>query len=487
MDVSTLTASNIIFKQVNGEVIPTTLEYNSVTMTVKLTPNFSSQLGMAEQALTPGTQYQVTVVGSPTGVKSVTGDYMMASRTYEFTTSFQTYLSSPTALNVVVDSGFATVTYLQPLEYDVALPLTYEVMISASNDPLIAPVWPSTGDINQLASTTLNVPKKLPEGGYYAYVRAHNGSGVSEWTSMQFSVSAPVIAPTPGTTPTPGMDVFSLDVVETYPRRDDVDVTPEKIMVIFSSDLDVSTVNEDNIYIIKKEDKDNLSILDLMTDYAPAKKVAAVIEPSVLPNMVTLTATLEDDAEYTVIIRGTVKGVGGEGLGVAYHWSFMTKFTQLYGDAEMIRADLGPMGSRVSNKVLYKTMRDSSIHAYNIVSQTLNFVAAGYVDGKAPYYMHQYVRHRTAYDLILNGQIQQSSGAGSSISLGDLSVDKKSSGSQGQSLSLKDFKDRIKPWEDAIHGHNNRGYAKPVAVVKGENGAAYPAFFSRTEFADLGQ
>jgi hypothetical protein len=480
MDQASLNSSNLVLQEVNGAIVPYTMTYNSDLITATLNPGTDLQSGK---------EYQLQIVGTPSGIKSITGDYMTASRSFEFTTKFTAALSAPTNLVSAVDSGFVTLRWERPATYDTSLPLTYEVQISTSNDPLAAPVWPSTGDINKTNGTIINVPKKLAEGNYYAYVRATNGQEISDWVSVQFLVEAAVTSPTP-TQPAPdsgGGDIFSFNVVDTYPRRDDVDVTPEKVMVVFSSNVDPTTVTENTVYIIKKEDKQNLSLLDFMTEYSSDKKVPATLEPMTVPNMVTLTATLEDDAEYTVVIRNTVKSVDGAGLGIDYHWSFMTKFSQIYGDAEMIKNDLGPIGSRLSNKILFKTMRDNSIHAYNIVSQTSTFNAVDYEGGKAPYYVHQYVRFRTAYDLILNGQIQQSSGSGSAVQLGDLRIDKKTSGSTQQSFSLRDFKERIKPWEDAIHGHNNRGYAKPVSVVKGETGATYPDFLTRSEFRDLGQ
>ena len=478
MDQTTLTPSTLILKKTNGGIVEYSMTYNSSTMTTLLTP---------KNELEPGSEYQLEIVGTSAGIKSITGDYMSVSRTYEFTTAYGVSLSAPTNLVVSVENGYPTLTWSRPADYDTSKVLTYEIQISTSNDPLITPIWPSTGDINQTNATTLNVPKKLAEGNYYAHIRVLDGETESEWASIQFVVEPPATVPSPGGPPNGGGgDIFSFNVVETYPRRNDVDVTPEKIIIVFGDNINPDTVTEDTIYIVKKPDKDHLSFVDFMTEYAPSKKVSATIEPMTTPNIVVLTSTLEDDAEYTVIVRETVQSTNGAKLGMAYHWSFMTKFSRLYGDAEMIRSDLGPMAARLSNKTLYKAMRDNSIHAYNIVSQTANFNPADYEGGKAPYYVHQYVRYRTSYDLLLNGQIQETSGSGSAIQLGDLRVDKKTSSSQ-QQLSLRDFKERIKPWEDAMHGYNNRGYAKPSVVVRGENVESYPDFLTRTEFRELGQ
>ena len=480
MDTASLTSSTLVLKKVNGEIVPYTMNYVADIMTAKLNPTDNFE---------PGTQYQIQIVGTESGVKSITGDYMGVSRSYEFTTSFTTALSAPQSLSVSVNDGYPVLTWQRPADYDAGAALSYEIHISTSNDPLTAPLWPSVGDINKTNATVLNVPKKFSEGNYYAYVKAINGTEESDWTSTQFLVEKAATTPTqPPIGGGGGGDIFSFDVADTYPRRDSVDVTPEKVMIVFSGNVDPATVNEDTVYIVKKEDKQNLSLLDFMTEYSPDKKVAATVEPIVTPNMVVLTAVLEDDTEYTVIVRESVANSTGGTLGMAYHWSFMTKFTQLYGDASLIRQDVGSMSSSITDKMLYKFMSDSSKYAYQIASVTAAFDETLYADGAAPYYMHQYVRLRTAYNLLLNMQLRSGGGGSTSrVVLGDLQVEKDSGAGGSITDVLKDLKERMKPFLDMMHGHNNRGYAKPSVVVRGENIEAYPDFMTRSEFRDLGQ
>jgi hypothetical protein len=290
MDTSTINSSNIVLKEVNGNIVVASVKYDPSTMTATLTPDSS-----AGQGLDSGKEYEVTVLGGVTGVKTITGDYMGIPRTYQFTTAFASGLSAPQDITVVVTDGYPSISWIQPKSYDVSNPLNYKVMISTSNDPLAAPVWPSTGDINQVSTTVLNVPKKFSDGNYYAYVKAINGDQESDWVSNQFAVQTVVAtpSPTPSTGGTSGGDIFSFDVVDTYPRRDDADIMPEQILIIFSSDVDPTTINNGTVYVVKKSDKTNLSLVDFMTDYAPGKAVAATIAPSVAPNIVSLTATLE--------------------------------------------------------------------------------------------------------------------------------------------------------------------------------------------------
>ena len=477
MKADTVNPSNIILRKINGEEVDYELIYTSATMSAKIIP---------ETSLEYGTQYEIFIAGGAEALLGITNDYLPESKIYRFTTTYNTSLSAPQDLATTVDNGYVSLTWDRPAQYDVAMVPSYEVMISESNDVLNAPVWPASGDLNKTGQLALNVPKRFEDGQYYAYVRAYDNISTGEWASTSFYIESTVVVPTPGGNSGGDGDIFSFNIAETYPAKNAVDITPEKVILIFDSSVDVTTLTSDSLYIINGVGKANMSVLDFMTAYAPSKQIIATIDTSMGPNIVALDVALEDDQEYTVIVRESVKSTNGTSLGMAYQWSFMTAFTKLYGDVELVKADLGGYVSRVSDKILYKIMRDTSTHAYEIVSKTANFNAADYEDGKAPYYIHQYVRHKTAYDLLMNGYIQSSSGSGSSVQLGDLSVDKKNSSTDVTSL-IREVKNRIKPWEDAIHGQNNRGYAKATLVIRGENGEAYPDFLTRTEFKELGQ
>jgi hypothetical protein len=486
MDASTITSSNVVLKEVNGDIVISSVKYDSTSMTATLIPNYSSQLGMAEQSLNPGKEYEITVVGGTTGVKTITGDYMGVSRTYQFTTAYVSGISVPQDITVVVNDGYPTVSWIQPKSYDISTALTYEVMVSTSNDPLVAPVWPSAGDINKVSTTVLNVPKKFSDGNYYAYVRAINGDQTSDWVSSQFNVQTAVTpTPSPGGS-AGGGDIFSFDVADTYPRRDDADIMPEQILIVFSSDVDPTTVNNGTVYIVKKQDKATLSLVDFMTDYAPAKAVAATIAPIVTPNVVVLTATLEQDAEYTVIVRESVKSSTGASLGIAYHWSFVTTYSTLYGDADLVRQDLGSFAGSTSDKLLYAYLNESSKYAYQIVSNAQNFDANNYKDGAAPYEVHQYVRFRTAYDLLLNSQMRSGGGgATQAVTLGDLTVTKAADQAGSISGILAELQSKMKLYMDLMQGQHNRGYAKPLVAIRGENVEAYPSYMTRDAYKAL--
>lgn len=479
MDTDSISTSNIILKVVNGaEVNGYAIDYINVHRRAIIT--------LAED-LEPGVSYELRVEGGEDGVSSITGDYLPETKSFRFTTSYLTSITAPQNLSVSISNGYPTVTWDVPAEYDPTKEPTYEVRISTSSDPLSVDIWPASGDINTLMGTTLNVPKKLPEGPYYAHVKAANEDGVSDWATAAFAVEAEVIEPTPSE-PSDGGGVTadSFYVSDVYPKHGSVDITPENIIIAFVGSLDESTITSDSVYVVPKwTDGIDLTPMHLMTEYAPSKGVLSTYDTS-MDGYVKVIAELQPDTEYTLVIDGSkIKDTNGTPLGGIEYRSFVSEYTKLYGDPELVREDITTFIRSVSDRILYKYLHDNSVHAYEIVSQTDGFNAEDYESGKAPYYLHQYVRFQTAYDLLLNGYIRQSSGSGSSISLGDLSVDKSSEQADITSM-LQNFKDRIKPWLDAIHGHNNRGYAKPIVAVKGENGAPYPEPMTRAEFAEFG-
>lgn len=513
MNASTINDSNIRLKKANGNEVTARVTYNSSEMKATIDPL---------ELLEPGVSYQVHVIGGTSGIKSITGEYLPETRVDHFTTAYGNILSPPKDLAVSVLDGYPKARWEAPDFYSSSSPLLYRVVITSSNiNPNENPgaiLWPSEHDMNETTSNGMNISAKFTEGNYYLYVRALNGGNESDWVSSQFLVEGAVAVPTEPTAPTdptettdptteapPPMEASGyFEIVDTYPKENSADINPEKIIVVMSDFVDPASVTPGSLYFVAKGSRGTLSYVDFLSEFSSSKAVPATgtIEGRVI--YLTPTTPLDNDAEYTVVIRETVASTSGETLGEPYSWSFLSEFTYLYGDAESIRNDVGGFIDNLTDRILYKYMADVSRKAYDIVStvqtSSTTFNADDYADGKAPFHVHQYVRYQTEYDLLLNAYIQQSSGgsgsgagSASSIRLGDLQVEGSSSSNGGSDEApdvtavLRSLKDRSKHWEDAIHGHHNRGYAKPVSVVKGETGSPYPEFLTRAEFSELGE
>lgn len=484
MDQTSLGSANIILKEVNGDIVTVPLNYIGITKTLII---------MSKGLLRTGTTYELIVTGGENGIKTITNDHMSISRTYQFTTASTVGLSIPTNVSVTLNNRFPTVQWTPPVNHDSIIGITYEVKIGTTNLATDVPIWPATGDINKTSSTVINIPKQLSQGIYYAYVRAINGEQVTEWTPYtEFYVEAQTTS-----TPSPSDGAttsYILDVVETYPKDGAADIVPEKIIILFSDNVDLTTINNNTVYVVPKVKNGTLTTIDLMMDFSPSKAIGVSIDAVTGPtNIITLTPSansIVDDTEYTVIVRDSIKSVNGASIGETFTFTFMSNYSRLYGDVELVRHDIGSTVDNLTDRIIYKFMSDNSEQAYRLVSLTSGFTATDYANGAAPYHMHQYVRYRTSYDLLLNAQLHSTSGTGdgftSSITLGDLTVKKVENAAGSVSSILVDLQSKMKNYLDQLYGQHNRGYAKPVTVSRGENVEAYPDFLTRADFHDLG-
>lgn len=483
MDTSTLTETNIKFRKVNGENIPYTFDYNRDTYQLLLKP---------VSFLEGNVQYQVELIGGTSGIKSVTGDYT-TTRTYEFNTVLTKSVSQPRNLVLTQSGSRISAKWDIPTVFTEGEEILYDIRVSASNDPGNPAIWPATdvssievGSEQSIAETSISIPYDFElKRNYYVMVRAVTTSSTGDWTVSQMYLEDVVVDVPPignGTEP-PAPIIEQIEVVEVYPTQGSL-IEDNKVFVIFSDELDV--LPDDALYVVQAPYKAQLSMMDVLTKYAPEKAIAGTL--SVLEMVGTTTQALqwvptenlELEKEYTVVISKNLKGKNSDALGVSVTHGFRTPWVRLYGDIKIIKESLGDFGAYISDSFIYDSMNVNTKFAYDTVSNTASFELSEYQEGNAPYYIHQYVNLQTAYDVLLNTVASSGGSSKEDIKLGLLEVSKESNGSNAVK-ALSKFKLEIKPWLDMVHGHRNRGYAKPGGTVKGERGAAYPEFLTRTE------
>ena len=484
MDVSTLTESTINFRKVNGENIPFTLNYNLDTYQLVLTP-----LSFLEGNV----QYQVEVIGGATGIKSVTGDYTN-TRTYEFVTVLVKAVSQPRNLTLVQSGANIKAQWVAPEVSTEGESISYEVRVSASNDLNNPAIWPTTDsstiDLGSNPSNTvdtfLSIPFDFELGrNYYVMVRAITSSSTGDWTVSQIYLEkeedvdeAPVEDDEPST---PAPVIEQIEIVEAYPAQGGF-IEDNTIYLVFSDELISLPTNA--VYVVQAPYKATLSTVDLLTKYSPSKAIAGsigVLEGQEQVLRWTTTEELPVETEYTVVVNKNIVGKNTDSLGVTTTYGFRTPWERLYGSIKTIKERLGSVAEYVSDSFIYEFMGLNTKFAYETVSATSTFEDNAYTSTDAPYYIHQYVNLQTAYDVFLNSATMGGSGGGSeAIVLGSLEVTKDGAVA-GVTADLETIKSEIKPWLDMVHGHRNRGYAKPVSAVKGEAGATYPDYFTRSE------
>jgi hypothetical protein len=481
MDQDSINNGTMTLHEVNGAAVAITVSYDPMSRSAFAHPDI---------LLKTGTQYQFSVLGGASGVKTATGTTLDATRRYEFTTTIDILITAPQSLNVVNASGHISLNWLEPDQYDTTKLLKYQTFISTSLlDPDADPgsiLWPTEADsIEDTELTLINVSRKLEPNTYYAYVRGRNTASTGSWVYKQFVVAAEVIGGGSGSGGgSGGGSIF--EVRETYPRADAAHIVPSSIKILFTSPVDMTSITNQTVYIIQKKKPAEITMLDLMTDFAPSKSIAFTIDITT-GNIVSLTVDpllLVKNMEFTIIVREDIKATDGSTLGEAYYWSFTTLYDPLYGDPDAIREDIKGFLTGVPDKSLYAYMSSVSQTAVDIISQ----VAGTAFDLEAfnadvPRYVKEFVRTQTAFDLLVNAFLEKSSSVGSVRTLGELTIDQ--SKAVDFTKMLGSFKDRIKPWLDELHGQHNRGYAKPTVTVKGENVEPYPTIFDRKTLKDI--
>lgn len=472
IDNKTINTDNVKLNEVqSGESVAIDISYEQREKVMIVKPKTN---------LSENTTYVLTIEGGRNGIATPLNGYTFdKDGTVSFTTKAEQKPGLLTGLKNETYYGIVTLSW-DEVESDSEV--TYSIEVHSEG----VCIWPTATGDGETQHTEFMIPNKFEPGTYTASVRAKSGSTESISASIEFVIAEEhkdaEDTPEDDSIDAPIQDIFSFSVEDVYPRDGAVHITPESVVILFDDDVDGNTVNNETVYVINGKNKANIGLLDLMTKYSHSNSVGDMT-PEAEDNFIKISGSFLPNAEYTVIVKGEVKSKSGNALGRTYSMSFLTEFPRLYGDAELIRSDIGGFVSGISDRILYKIMRDNSEYAYDVASQS--GAMAANTANSAPLFVHQYVRYKTAYDLMVNAQIKETSSTGSKISLGDLSVDKDNSTSNTQSL-MRDFKDQIKVWEDALRGQSNRGYAQTRSVVKGEN-TTYPAFLTRAEYRELGE
>jgi len=461
--------------------VPVTREYDGTTMSLTLKPTSN---------LLEETVYTVFVKGTISGILSLNNDYLGYDKQYTFTTRKEVSLEAPSSFVVTSQNQFLMLNWIAPTATE---PVTYSFVVSTVDEEvtdtltsniLNNKIYPENDLV--FSGSSYDIPKIFNEGTYYVYLQASTASTRSVYTKASVIVEAQTNAPTE-----PEDNIFGdFDILNTYPNNGEVNITPEEVIIMFSDKVDFRTIDSNSIYLLNIANKNNLTELDYMTRFSSSKQIESelIFETSPASNIVKVKAEFEKDNNYTVVVKKDIKSVNGQSFGIDYSFGFISEYQYLYGSLDLIKNDLSNFSVKVSDETILKYMNENSVYAHEIVSKSNGYNASDYEDGKAPYYVHQFVRYKTDYDLILGIIAKEASGVGKSITLGDLQVSKDDTISSMYDI-LDYFLKMLKGFEDELTGESARGNARAVMVVRGEDSAdgAYPDFMDREEFKELGE
>lgn len=483
MEQATIGPSKIRLRVVNGALVPTTHSYDGMTR----------RLTISHDGLQAGTQYQLEIVGGENGINSILGEYMSATRFYEFTT---TTAGAPPRFDRVIHEVDGPYVSLKWVMVGTGANDELSFRLSTSNDPAMPGVFPTSGN-HVVSGDSVDVPRRMAEGEYHVHSFIRRSGTVVATNHLSFRIENETEGETPGTPPDEGGTGYeTLRLLESFPKNGAFEVQSNTMLGLrFSEALDKEAYEPGWVTVKEKEQGffgGSTVTLRMVEDPRP-EVLAFEVEG------------LREDTIYQVVLSEHIKGlqgtdteeevdgmliiVSGEAkqLGVVAPIEFVTRIEPMYVSVEELKVELGPLAELYSDIDLYRRIGYASKAAYEIASRTRRFDQTQFADGSFPFYMKEYVKYSLAYDLVVQGMTSGSNTSGARITLGDLSVSREEGSGSIQRDMLKALRDKLKIWQDMLHGVTGRGYATMTSAVYQETGNPYPDFFEGyAEYPELG-
>ena len=486
---SSLSPSNIRLLKVNGPVVEATFSYDNMEKRLTVTPT---------GGLEASTSYMIEIVGGPSGILSVIDEYLSSSKQYTFYTRESSAVLAPTNVTLKEVSGFVSATWENP---SLSTGYGYDVKLSTSNLPENDGIWPEQSHVS-ITSRSIDFPKRLEPGSYYVHVRTTKEGEKSAWTTTMIAIEEEVPTtetPTDGGTEgteEPVGDTW-MQVLDSYPTKGGYAFEGLRMGLLFSLDLEDQAF-EDVIKLApsggnrffdegdipltieKQTGKDNVLVLTLAESLEAGKRYELTVSKEIL-------SVMQEGQE--LLIEGNLVTIPGEQktLEKDYVVSFIAAGEYVYATVDEVKNELPGILMGVEDLIIYEHIILASQAAYLIASSSPRFDEDLFANGQFPFYMKQYVRYKVAYDMAIGMMMSSSSSKDRDIRLGDLAVGESSKESQDFSVPLREYKAKLKLWEDMLHGVSGRGYATMKTAVFAETGTPYPDFFEGiAEYPELG-
>lgn len=493
INLDTLNSNTIRLRKVNGEFVEYTGKYNNVSKIYEITPN---------TPLLPNTQYQTMVLGGVEGVVSIDGGYLPTTKTYEFVTVQKEGITALENLQLSQDYLFVSAKWDLPNGLVDGEEIYFNVKLSTSNNPEANDMWPKNPLEGKTTSPSITIPYRLEAGSsYYVHVQGVSGTKQTAWVTKQIYIEPQGSTATP-TPETPVGDVVvstqQIAIVDHSPQSGELQ-KPSEIVMVFTNTLSSEQFGPDQpeinplFYVVEAPYKQNLSLIDLRGAYSPKNALKGQISLDEENANVLVYSPIggpeafKEGKEYTVVVSKNLSGDNSLSLGHTYTFGFTGTPEHLYGHLEQIKEVAKQFGIVFTTQFFQSLMRKHSQFAFDVWSNSATFDEDLIGDGEAPYFIHEYVNTQVTIDALLNGATSAVSGGSESMKLGDLSITK--GAGEGSSISInsmiRQLQSQLKMWSDLIHGHSNRGYARPGSTVKGESISPYPDFVTRTTLRDF--
>lgn len=142
--------------------------------------------------------------------------------------------------------------------------------------------------------------------------------------------------------------------------------------------------------------------------------------------------------------------------------SFVSQYNPLFSTIRIVRSDFKTLLSTYNDQEIYEHIFSNSVLALETANPEID-------ETDIPYYVKQYVRYKTEYDIIFDLLITMSSKSGAqSKSLGDFSIDRTYRTPELEKI-LRLLENRLATWEAQLVGMK----ASPTGAIRA-GGSEYP-------------
>lgn len=315
------------------------------------------------------------------------------------------------------------------------------------------------------------------------------------------------------------VDSVTLETMEDYSRHVKVYQIPTDwqygdYIITYHVTIDgVEYTTQEKFYLSKTEDlviennQLNYEILDKLSSVSTEEESVTKTEEYIMPpdfqspstvevvdNKIIITPT--DDAlynyTYRIVLGKDITSITGERLGEMKTITFTSEYKPLFSTPSEVRSVLRSMYRYFTPHEIYSSIRDASQKAMQLLGNTVDPNNSRYRELRdtdtAFFPSQKYAMYEASLMLMTGLMVRILDGGeddigtgmmsetGGSITLGDFTVsDSSSSQSSGSNSSeeespleklqalIKQTERELKFWQDAMMGHNRRGYAKPVS------------------------
>jgi hypothetical protein len=462
MDVATISAATVKLLDSSAQSIGVSVSMDPINPTriALITPT---------SKLSPGSPYQIMVIGGPNGVKSVdlgTGATTMPiNYNFNFTTQTASVPDAPSLLN----PSDSSIIYSAEQEFSwnaVTDAMRYELQVDNEID--FASTIFNESEINTtIYRPFLNLasPYDIPHQ-YYWRVRAIDAQGnPGLWSeTRQFYLDDSV----PEDPSTPVVESSILEIVSLFPvENSSENQALTSLSIELSASINPSSVSTNSVKVTMKDVDGGLPETLTPSDVVCSRDAVTVNFSEAIP----------ENKEITVSVMDTILGVNGETFD-GHEYKFLSKLTPYYTYIDIIKTDLGTFVDSLSEVDISKTIYKVSAWANQIAYQEYGAINEDLAGDRQQsttnkIFYHEYVRYESELRLLLRITMERAVEFSGNKVLGDLEIEGKKTMVPDINIVIK----RLEQNRDSAQRMLTEGpgtKARPVSAILGSSGDPHP-------------